>query len=412
MLICTEAFLPLARTVAAQQGFDALSMLPVRHPIAAESIETLENSLQMSADRLANGLIRYTSVPRSDAVADSDLVSAPRSAAEFLDFAMERGISDGFPLVPPDVTSVEAAVAESKQDADYVLGPVPPSNRGATTQAVAANAVMAGCPARLMPVVVAAVRAVLEPRFNLSAITTTTHPATPLVIVHGAIVDEFGFNGGANTLGQGNRANATVGRALRLVLQNVGGASPGRTDKATHGSPGKYSYCMAENHAATPWETFHEHRGEGIPAGAVTVVGAEGLHNVNDHGSNSGNGVLRHIAGVLAGLGSNNVHARGEMLLILGPEHAQLLSSDGFDRRGIQEWLIREARVDIGGVSNGNLERFQLISPHVFRQIPEDHHVPVLDRAEDLLVIVAGGPGRHSVVVPTFGYHASATVAV
>jgi hypothetical protein len=272
---------------------------------------------------------------------------------------------------------------------------------------------MAGCPPELTPVVVAAVRAALEPRFNLQALTTTTHPVTPLVVVHGPVVDALGFNGGPNVFGQGNRANAGVGRALRLVLQNIGEARPGETDRATHGTPGKYAYCIAENAAASPFASFHEDR-DGGPAGAVTVFGGEGPHNVNDHGSTDADGILNTIAGTLAGLGSNSLYLRGQVLLVLGPEHAEVLARDGYDRRTIQEAVHAHprARVSLAGVSAGYLDRYRRTAPHVFAGLPDDAVVPMLDGPECLLVVVAGGPGKHSMLVPSFGTTEAVTAAV
>ncbi|MQA13071.1 MAG: hypothetical protein GEV09_02580 [Pseudonocardiaceae bacterium] len=339
---------------------------------------------------------------------------APGDVLGFLSFAEEHRFSDGLPLVPPTAELVDRAVAASGRDGDELVGVVTPANRGATVRAVAANAVMAGCPPALLPVVLAAVRAALEPRFNLQALTTTTHPVTPLVIVHGPVVDELGFNPAANTFGQGNRANAGVGRALRLVLQNIGEARPGETDRATHGGPTKYAYCIAENAAASPWPTFHDDRGGGSRGsrGAVTVVGGEGPHNVNDHGSTSAAGILRNVAGTMATLGCNNVYLRGQMLLVLSPEHAEVVARDGHDRRTVQQDLAARARVDVRGISPGNLERFRATAPHVFGDVPADGLVPMVDHPEDVLLLVAGGPGKHSVVVPTFGPTVAVTADV
>jgi hypothetical protein len=290
---------------------------------------------------------------------------------------------------------------------------VPPANRGATVAAVAANSVMAGCLPDVVPVVVAAVQAVLAPRFNLQALTTTTHPVTPLVIVHGPMLEELGFNSGSNVFGQGNRANAGVGRALRLVLQNIGQAHPGETDRATHGAPGKYSYCIAENAAASPFATFHQARGGGA-AGSVTVFGGEGPHNINDHGSTDAAGILNTIAGTMATLGHNNLYLRGELLLVLGPEHAEVLAREGYDRRRIQDAVFAHprARISLAGVSEGNLDRYRRTAPHVFDGVPDDAVVPVLDAPEALLVMVAGGPGKHSVLVPSFGKTQAVTADV
>ncbi|WRL64199.1 hypothetical protein U6N30_32370 [Blastococcus brunescens] len=225
-MIATDLFLPLARAVARQEGLESMAVVTVSHPVGGVEPHVLDERLAAAVDRVAEALlsspeeVRTVSVP---AVHD-----APGDVLEFLAFADGRRWSDGLPLVPPTEELVARAVAATGRAAGEVLGLVPPSNRGATVGAVAANAVMAGCPPELMPVVVAAVEAALVPSFNLQALTTTTHPVTPLVIVHGPVAERLGFNGGANVFGQGNRANAGVGRALRLVLQNIGEARPGR----------------------------------------------------------------------------------------------------------------------------------------------------------------------------------------
>jgi hypothetical protein len=434
VLICTEPFLPLARAVARQEGLETLAVVTLPHPVGGKRPEHLDDVLAAVTDRVADALLTppggTTRVPDNAAFSPHSpaglderssaggfpfgagravVHAAPGDVGEFLAFAEEHRWSDGLPLVPPTARLVEQTVRASGRDGDEVLGAVPPSNRGATVRAVAANAVMAGCPPQLMPVVVAAVRAVLEPRFNLQAVTTTTHPATPLVVVHGPVVDELGFNAGAGTFGQGNRANATTGRALRLVLQNIGEARPGETDRATHGSPTKYSYCLAENAAASPFPTFHDERGGG-PRGAVTVIGGEAPHNVNDHGSTDATGILRNVAGTMATLGCNNVYLRGQMLVVLSPEHAEVVARDGYDRARIAGELAALARINVHGVSAGNLKRFRAASPHVFDHLPDDGYVPMLDQPDDLLLFVAGGPGKHSVVVPTFGTTNAVTV--
>lgn len=412
MLICTEPFLPLARAVARQEGMESLAIVTIPHPIGGLEPEALDNALTAAVDSLAEAFLS-TPVEATPAAAHVTVHGAPGDVCEFLSFAEARQWSDGLPLIPPTEELVAQAVAATGRAAGEVLGLVPPSNRGATVGAVAANAVMAGCPPELTPVVVAAVHAVLEPRFNLQALTTTTHPVTPLVIVHGPVVEKFGFNGGANVFGQGNRANAGVGRALRLILQNVGEARPGETDRATHGQPGKYAYCMAENAAASPFATFHEHR-DGGPSGAVTVLGGEGPHNINDHGSTDAAGIINTIAGTVASLGSNNLYLRGQMLLVLGPEHAEVLAREGYDRGRVQEAVYAHprARVSIRGISPGNLDRYRRTAPHAFAAVPEDAVVPMLDSPESLLVIVAGGPGKHSMLVPTFGTTEAVTVDI
>jgi hypothetical protein len=204
---------------------------------------------------------------------------------------------------------------------------LPPRLGRATVERVAVNAVLAGALPEHFPVILAAVEAVAQPAFNLQAIQTTTHPCSPLIIVNGPIAARLGINGAGNALGQGHRANAVIGRAVRLTLQNTGGARPGSEDRATQGHPGKYSYCVAENEEASPWEPLSVERG--FPAGvsAVTVCASESPHNINDHGSFTPEGILTTVAGTAATVGSNNIYLGGEPLVILGPEHAATVAA-------------------------------------------------------------------------------------
>lgn len=408
--MCTEPFLPLARAVAAQKGLPSLVVVTMPHPMGGVEPSALNDAIDVLVDQVATALVTDAAVEKVGSAPD-ELVDVPEEVEGFLAFAEEHDWSDGLPLIPPTPDRHRRAMETVGLAPDELLGRVPPSNRGASLAAVAANAVMAGCTPEMTPVVVAAVKAALNPKFNLQAVTTTTHPVSPLLVVSGGVVDALGFNPGANSFGQGNRANATVGRALRLVLQVVGGAIPGKTDRATHGAPTKYSYCIAENSEASPFQTFHDERRGGL-LGSVTVVGGEAPHNVNDHGSTTAEGILRNIAGTMATLGSNNVYLRGQMLVVLSPEHAAVIARDGYDRRRVQEALFATAKVDVRGVSPGNLERFRLSCPRVFDHLPANGLVPILDRPEDLLLLVSGGPGKHSIVVPTFGSTEAVTVDV
>jgi hypothetical protein len=233
------------------------------------------------------------------------------SQEEVDDFFAERGWSDGLPVVPPTRERVDRMVAESGIDPDEVIGPVPVSNRILDGWTLAVNAVMAGCRPQHLNVLKAAAAAMLHPDFNLAGVTATTHPAGPLVIVSGGVVQRVGFNSGAGALGPGNRSNAVVGRALRLILFTVGGAQPGEGDKATHGHPGKYSYVLAENEEATPWEPLRVREGHPAAASTVTLVAAEAPRNVNDHGSADATDLIASIAGTAASLGHNNLHRGG-----------------------------------------------------------------------------------------------------
>jgi hypothetical protein len=295
---------------------------------------------------------------------------------------------------------------------DQLVARLAPRRGGATLGAIAANAALAGAGPEHLPLVIAAVRAVADPRFNLDAIQATTHPCTPLVIVNGPVARRLGVSGGPNAMGQGHRVNAVVGRALRLTLQNVGGARPGHGDRATLGHPGKFTYCLAENEAESPWEPLHVERGFAASTSCVTVCGAEAPHNVNDHGSTSAEAMLSALAGTAATTGNNNIYLGGEPLIVLGPEHAQTIAGSGWSKQDLKRAFFERARVRLGAFSQENLARFATIDPARFRDRSPDDTVSVAVTPDDVMVVVAGGPGKHSAIVPTFGATRAVTVPV
>ena len=293
-----------------------------------------------------------------------------------------------------------------------VVGSLAPAMRSTTIEAIAINAAMTGAAPEHMPVVLAALRALADPVFNLNAIQTTTHPCTPLLIVNGPIAARLGISGGANALGNGYRANAVIGRAVRLVLQNVGGAIPGETDRATLGHPGKFTYCLAENEAESPWEPLHVERGFRRDESCVTVLGAAGPHNVNDHGSASADALLKALAGTLAAPASNNIYYGGEALVIVGPEHARTIADSGWSKTDLKRALWERGRVRMDAFSRENITRYMDIIPGRFDATDPSATITPTVRWDDVMVMVAGGPGKHSVVVPTFGATRAVTTRI
>jgi hypothetical protein len=239
----------------------------------------------------------------------------------------DHRLTDGLPIVPPTEERVAAMVSASGLPPGESLGAIPPSFGEATVEKLAANAVMAGLRPDRFPVVLAAVRAMLRPEFNLYGVQATTHPVAPLVVVHGPAARNLGVHGGAGALGPGFPANATIGRALRMVLLNVGGAYPGVGDLSTHGGPAKFTYCLTENVAASPWPEFHTRRGFAPTESAVTVFGGEAPHNVNDHQSSEPERLLGIVADVMGALGHNSWYSAADdgndMVVLLSPEHAE-----------------------------------------------------------------------------------------
>jgi hypothetical protein len=312
----------------------------------------------------------------------------------------ERGWTDGLPIVPPTEARVRAFLAQTPRDPREVVGVLPPRQGEATIDKIAANAVMAGCRPEYFPVVLAAIEALADPLFNLDSVQATTHPVATLLVVNGPIARAIGLQAGYNAFGQGFRANVTIGRAVRLVLMNVGGGLPGSGDRATQGSPAKIAYCVAENEAESPWEPLHVEAG--LPAGTstVTVFGCEGPHNIQDHYSNTALGVLLTVAGAMGQAGSNNLLGRGWPLLSLGPEHAATIAKEGYTKQKVKEFLFEHARYPLARL--GREYRQQQIERWGVVDAP-DTMVPIVRRPEDLSVIVAGGAGKHSSWQPTFG---------
>ena len=236
-----------------------------------------------------------------------ELLEVADSPEALLALFADRGWGDGLPLVPPTHDRVDTMLAGlGGLDPDEVIATLPPRFGQATRRIIAVNAVLAGCSPEHLPVLVTAVRALGRPEVNLRGVNATTHCVAPLLIVHGEIAREAGYNGGIGAFGPGHRANAATGRALRLILLHVAGAVPGPGDASTQGGPAKYSYCVAENASATPWEGYAASVGIHA-ASAVTVHCGEGPHNVHDMESSEPPPILDKVASAMASLGPNNV---------------------------------------------------------------------------------------------------------
>lgn len=324
-------------------------------------------------------------------------------------------MGDGLPVIPPTEERVAAMLGDL--DPDTALGEVPPRNWGATLGNLAVNAVLAGCRPEHFPVVLAAVRAMLTPEFDLGAIQATTHPAAPLLVVHGPVARRLGVNGATGALGPGFEANAVIGRALRLILINVGGARPGEADTSTQGGPAKFTYCMAENVEQSPWPEFHTTRGFDAEQSAVTVYAGEAPHNVNDHESATPERNLDIVADVLRGLGQNSWYLAqdgyNDVVVVLGPEHARLAASAGMTRADVQEYLFAKARRTIAELMGGGMWGMRDWLPWM-EELASDSAATLapVRRREDILLLVAGGPGKHSAVIPGYGASRSVTVPV
>jgi len=386
------------------------------HPIGGLTMEEIAPKI----DAVLDEVLAKLTTPLPPAPAATAL--PPRAAK--IDIAAEddwddlqrefvrRGWSDGLPMVPPTEARVARMLRGADHAADFVVGLLAPRMGAATVEAIAVNAVMAGCRPQHMPLLIAAVRAMAQRSFNLYGIQATTHCVSPLLIVNGPLADALHVNGSSGMFGPGPWDNGVIGRAIRLLLLNVGGAVPVDIDKSTMGHPAKYTFVMAENEADSPWQALRAERGFDDRVSTVTVVGAEGPHNINDHESTTADGLIQMIAASMAQPGQNNVYYAAEPLLILSPEHAATIAG-GYSKDGLKQKLYEDARIPLSKFSPDNIER------RMFRKFPErykgkgpDVGVTVAQRAEDIMIVVAGGPGKHSMYVPTFGGTLSVTVPI
>ena len=351
-----------------------------------------------------DGRLRYHALFDSEFNAPDapDRIRGPDGIEALNRLFVSRGWTDGLPVLPPTPQRCEAMLGG--RDPDEVAAIVEPRLGRATLGKIAANAVMAGCEPAHFPVVLAATRAMCDPAFNLKAIQSTTHPCTVACLVGGPACEDLGINGAYNALGQGHRANAAIGRAIRLILINIGGASPGALDRSTMGSPAKYTFCFAENAAANPWPPFHEELGLDRAASHVTVFGVEGPHNVNDHYGRTAEEILLTVAGTLASPGANNFYLAGQPVVVLGPEHAAVIAGDGFSRADVQRFLSEHAIVPRALVSDAMLVELEERLPHHLLGERGSGGVRFVTDPDELIVLVAGGAGRHSAVLPTFGH--------
>lgn len=328
-----------------------------------------------------------------------------------------RRLTDGLPIIPPTENKVQAMLRAIGAGPQESLGEMPPRWGSATYETIAANAVMAGCRPEAFPVIVTAVKAMLCPQFNLYGLQATTHPVAPMVIVHGPLARELGVNGTSGALGPGFPTNASIGRAIRLILMNVGGAFPGEADRSTQGGPAKYSYCFTENVEESPWPEFHAVRGLSTDQSAVTVFGGESPHNVNDHESTTPTRLLDITADTMRALGHNNWYLAqdglNDFVVLFGPEHAETIASAGWTREDVQNYLYRRAVRSARDLAAGGMwdMRDWPAWIHGFAQ-DADAAIPLVRRPEDLLVLVVGGPGKHSAIIPGFGASRSVTMAV
>ena len=382
----------------------SVPFVKILHPMATAPLESVGNQVKEALPQITQALT-VTREREEKQISQNDggenLLTINGGVEEVFELFHEQGWTDGFPIIPPTETNVRAMLSQSVYAPDTILGLLPPAMNPITVDKLAVNAVMAGCVPDYFPVILAAVEGLLDEDLALYSMQTATNATAPLIIVNGPIIKTLCLNAGGNLFGPGARANATIGRAIRLALINIGGEIPGITDPATHGQPGKYTFCIAEAEDESPWEPLHVERGYAIEQSAVTLVGAGGPQNLFTYGCKTGEEILETFVGALCGLGHNNIIFPSGPLLVLGPEHAGTLARDGFGKKEIKQFLFNRARIPLSkfaaGTQRGIFER----RSRWFQVAGDPQHIGIADHPEDILIVVAGGAGIHSQFLPT-----------
>jgi hypothetical protein len=330
-------------------------------------------------------------------------------AVDLVEWYYEQGFSDGLPVVPPTPEKLAAMIAALGGEPELVEGRVPPRWGNLTRRVLAINLVLAGCTPAYAPVVRAAMLALAAPAFNLNGVQATTHMAAPLLVVNGPIGREIGMNAGANCFGSGNRANATIGRAIRLILLNVGGGRPGELDKATLGHPGKYTYCIAENEAQSPFAPYHVDKGFDERDSTVFVLAAEPPHSVTNHVANDPQGVLDSVVSAMSTIAHNNAVSSGHCAVVLGLEHARTVAARGWRRADVRNYLWMHAGNRFGDLAfEHRYGRVYNRNLPVWYKRELDSRIPIVPSPDHIHLFVAGGEaGRFSAFVPGWGHMSS-----
>ena len=411
MTFITNKFELLAHTVASANGVDGLPIFIVEHPIVGPPADEVALRADAGLDFIVRGLrdeiaAAVVEQPATPVLGGPEaleplVVRDSLGAAEEVNDAFDaRGWTDGLPVIPPLEATVRRFLDAWGRDPGEVITAVPPEFGAATLEKVAINMVMAGCLPEHLPVVEAALRAMSVERFAWTNSIVGTGTQAPLVLVSGPIRNVLGLNSGRNAYGPGPRANASIGRALRLIFRNVGGLF----DHATQGNPAKYSFVLVENQDANPWSPLHVDYGFAEVDSVVTVVTGQPPMLIHDAYSQAAISLMNTICNAIAVPDSVNYNQFGDQVLALAPEHAAILAGDGFGKDDVRRYIYEHARVPIEKFSPAFIEKhgrhrfaekFDLDSPAT--------RIPIVERLDDIIVMVAGGAGQHSSFIPTYG---------
>ena len=385
-----------------KSAFNQLAAAVGHSPIAPEhdgappwkpgcSSRHLEPEAEAGSESMGIGLLRKRAEPATRVTLADD-------EDPFLYCSKHFG--DALPVVPPTVQRVEAMLTACGLPAQEVIARVPPCYGEATVEKIAANAVMAGCAPEMMRVLVPLVRATCDERFNIHGVQATTHFAAPLVIINGPVRKELGFWSRQNVFSNVASANSTLGRALQLILLNIGGGRPDGIDMSTLGNPGKFSYCIAENEEENPWEPLHVERGFRKDQSALTLFAGDPPRGVSEHNAQHGKAILKTITRQLATVWSYRMCMMFEAVVVLCPEHVKTLQRDGFTKRQVKEFLFENTGIPLKHFDDADGEGAQFVNQYREITIDGERCYQKFRSPDALMIVVAGGTaGKFSAVI-------------
>ncbi len=319
-----------------------------------------------------------------------------------VEYFFDKEWSDGLPVVVPTQERIDAMLAATRRDPDELIGLVPPLMSPATVNAIAQHAVMAGCKPAYLPVLIGATECLLDDALNLILLQATTSAGAPFILVNGPYAETIGLSGGMGCFGPGHRANATIGRALRLMMMNLGGGLPGITALSAFGGPWRYSYCVAENEAESPWPSYAVTHGFAAGDNVITAIPLEGPVLVWDDASETHERLAVTITDMMSALGGGNIYRQADMAVVLSPQHAELFARAGLSRDDVHRLLVARAGRPLGEIKRGGLWRGESGArrwPFKIDLNDDAAFVPAIGDPADLHLIVAGGADSPSSLV-------------
>ncbi len=324
-------------------------------------------------------------------------------AVDEFEFFLEKEWSDGLPVVTPTEARVARMLAGTTRNPDELIGNIPPAMEPATVRTVAVHAVMAGCKPAYLPVVLGGIQLMLRETFNLNGVQGTMHGVAPLMIVNGPYAKKIGINGSNGCFGPGFRANATIGRAIRLMLLNLGGGIAGLASATVFATPMRYTACITENAERSPWETIAVAHGHAPDDNTITCAMVESPRLCYDDASQEPQRLLTGLADSMSAMCSWNQHVRSDMVVAMGPEHATICSRAGMSRTDVLAWLIEHAGRKVRDLKNGGNWRPERARALGIDPADDERFVPVIKDACDLHLIVAGGWGPLTAICHGWG---------